>query len=147
MPTSKQKERSQIAQSTPNDEPLHEGNRIPAQFTCELADYEAEIHITPEVVTLPKGEAMRQVVCCLSRQCYAVATGSVTYMIRSLGDDYLFDPSYVHPDVVARGSDYIRRLVLERAARERSDIRYKMERVVMMERGAALDIVFDLPGS
>ena len=124
----------------------HEGNTIPAQFTCELANYEAQLHITPEVVScLRDGERMRQVVCCLSRQCFLIAQGTLVYMIRSTGNDCLFDPAYVHPDVVARGSDYIRRLVLERAASERSNIRLRMERVVMMERGAELDIVFDLP--
>ena len=125
-----------------------EGNTLPAHFTVELNDYEAELHVIPVKVEeyLVMGEKPSQrVICGLSRQDFTVCRDGIVYIIRSLGDEHLFDPPYVHPDVVAQGAAYIRRCVLEKASLIRENIRYEMMKVVMMERGAELDIVFDLP--
>ena len=139
MPTSKQTKST----NTP-----HEGNTLPAQFTVELNDYEAELHIIPVRVEdyLSIGDKpSHRVICGLSHQPFVVCRESIVYVIRSLGDEHLFDPPFVHPNVVAQGAAYVRRCVLEKAARLRENIRFEMLKVVMMERGAALDIVFDLP--
>ncbi len=125
-----------------------EGNTLPAQFTVELNDYEAELHLIPVRVEeyLSMGDkTSRRVICGLSRQPFLVCRESIVYVIRSLGDEHLFDPPFVHPNVVAQGAAYVRRCVLEKASGLRENIRFEMLKVVMMERGAALDIVFDLP--
>ncbi len=125
-----------------------EGNTIPAHFTVELADYEAELHITPVKVeghVIFGDKPSQRVTCGLSRQPFTVCRGGIIYIIRSKSNPDLFEPSYVHPDVVAQGAAYIRRCVLQRASLIRDNIRFQMAQVVMMERGAALDIVFDLP--
>ncbi len=125
-----------------------QGNTLPAHFTVELNDYEAELHVIPVRVDeyLRIGDKPSQrVICGLSRQDFTVCRGGIVYIIRSIGDEHLFDPPYVHPDVVAQGATYIRRCVLEKASLLRENIRYEMAKVVMMERGAELDIIFDLP--
>ncbi len=86
-----------------------------------------------------------RVICGLSHQPFLVCRESIVYVIRSLGDEHLFDPPFVHPNVVAQGAAYVRRCVLEKASLIRENIRFEMLKVVMMERGTALDIVFDLP--
>ncbi len=125
-----------------------EGNTIPAQFTVELNDYEAQLHITPvrveEYIRMGDKQTQR-VICGLSRQAFTVCRDGIIYIIRSVSDEHLFDPPYVHPDVVAQEPTYIRRCVLEKASLLRENIRFEMVKVVMMERGAELDIVFDLP--
>ena len=125
-----------------------EGNTLPAQFTVELNDYEAELHVIPVRVEeyLSIGDkTSHRVICGLSRQPFLVCRESIVYVIRSLSDEHLFDPPFVHPNVVAQGADYVRRCVLEKASLIRENIRFEMLKVVMMERGAALEIVFDLP--
>lgn len=124
-----------------------EGNTLPAQFTVELADYEAELHVIPvkaEAYLSIGDKPSHRVVCGLSDRAFTVCQDGIVYVIRSQGEKHLFDPPFVHPNVVAQGAGYVRRCVLEKASRIREHIRFEMVKVVMMERGAALDIVFDL---
>ena len=76
---------STTAKGAPSKKEPFEGNRLPACYEFELADYEAELHVTPRVVDwLSKDEPFLRVTCSLTRQCFVIAAGS---FISSLTDN------------------------------------------------------------
>lgn len=130
------------------ENPLDE-NRIPARYEVELTDEETQLHITPETVVAFSDEQQRrghkEYRCTLTQRKFTAPIGGTVYVLHMAHDKYLLDPPYLHPKTVARGVGFVRQKLREKIAAMRSNLRFELEKVAMLERGAGQEIVYNLP--
>ena len=137
-----------MPEATEDPEPL-EGNRLPATLELEFTPSEVQLRIVPQTVTAFSDEhrraGERTFTCGVTTQTFTAPIGGVVWKLqRDKGDIPLEHPA-LHPEVVAKGPDYIRRAVRKTVADYRRKARLKLKRAVLLEPALELPIEYELP--
>jgi len=137
-----------MPEATEDPEPL-EGNRLPATLELEFTPSEVQLRIVPETVAAYCDEhrraGKRSYTCGLTYQEFTAPIGGVVWKLRRDESGFPLEHAALHPDVVAKGPNYIRRAAREAVADYRREARRKLEKAVLLERALELPITRELP--